>query len=118
MVQKSSSILRLALVNIVFKSSFNGNKERLESTRRNGHLYKMADANDSLEDRAARADKIVRDPSKYKICDGCDSIVLATATTCPSCHAYRFIDDQKSVINQARELGQRERRSLVKGDFE
>lgn len=53
-----------------------------------------------------------------KICDGCDSIVLATAATCPSCHSYRFIDDPESVIVQARELGQRERRSLVKGDFE
>lgn len=78
----------------------------------------MPEPNDSLEDRAARADKIVRDPSKYKICDGCDSIVLATASTCPSCHAYRFIDDRDSVIGQAKELGQRERRSLVKDDFE
>lgn len=78
----------------------------------------MPESSESLEDRAVRADKIVRDPSKYKICDGCDSIVLATAATCPSCHAYRFIDDRESVIVQARELGQRERRSLVKGDFE
>ncbi len=78
----------------------------------------MPESNESLEDRAVRADKIVRDPSKYKICDGCDSIVLATAATCPSCHSYRFIDDPESVIVQARELGQRERRSLVKGDFE
>ncbi len=78
----------------------------------------MPESQDNLEDRAARADKIVRDPSKYKICDGCDSIVLATAATCPSCHAYRFIEDRESVIIQARELGQRERRSLVKGDFE
>ena len=78
----------------------------------------MAETNESLEDRAARADKIVRDPGKYKICDGCDSIVLATAATCPSCHAYRFIVDHKSVINQARELGQRERRSLVQDDYE
>lgn len=78
----------------------------------------MPESGDSLEERAVRADKIVRDPAKYKICDGCDSIVLATAATCPSCHAYRFIDDRESVIVQARELGRRERRSLVKGDFE
>ena len=78
----------------------------------------MGQSTESLENRAARADKIVRDPSKYKICEGCDSIVLATAATCPSCHAYRFIEDRESVIIQARELGQRERGSLVKGDFE
>lgn len=78
----------------------------------------MGESSDSLEERAARAEKIARDPGKYKICEGCDSIVLATASTCPSCHAYRFIDDRRSVISQARELGRRERRSLVKGDFE
>lgn len=78
----------------------------------------MLEQDESLNDRAARADKIVRDPSKYKICEGCDSIVLASVSTCPSCQAYRFIDDRDSVIIQARELGQRERRSVILGDFE
>ena len=74
--------------------------------------------NDLLNERARRADKIVRNPEKYKICGGCESIIAAKVTICPNCHAYRFITDESMVIIQAQELGTREPRSVAINDLE
>lgn len=73
---------------------------------------------DSLHERARQADKIVKNPARYKICEGCESIVVSTAATCPSCHGYRFNGDAESVTEQARRLAQRERQSVLASDFE
>ena len=78
----------------------------------------MAPGTDSLEDRARQADKIVKNPSNYKICEGCDSIVLSKAHTCPNCASYRFLESAAAVVAQARLLGRRERRSVMASDFE
>ena len=47
--------------------------------------------NDALDDRARRADKIIKNPKNYKICAGCESIVAKKVIICPNCHAYRYI---------------------------
>lgn len=73
---------------------------------------------DSPEERAKQADKIVKTPQNYKICEGCDSIVLARANTCPNCASYRFQESAEAVIRQARLLGRRERRSVLATDLE
>ena len=73
---------------------------------------------DSAHDRARQADKIVKNPANYKICEGCDSIVLVKAHTCPNCASYRFEESHVAVIAQARLLGRRERRSVVPSDLE
>jgi hypothetical protein len=78
----------------------------------------MADPNDSLNERARRADKIVRNPSKYKICAGCDSIVALKVSICPNCHSYRFEENSESVVAQARALGQRHAQSVILSDLE
>ena len=69
-------------------------------------------------DRAQRAAEIARNPSKYKICHGCDSIVVASVDLCPSCHSYRFEDDPMTVVNQAKRLGRRQSRSVLASDLE
>lgn len=74
--------------------------------------------NDSLNERAKRADKIIRNPRKYKICAGCESIVAQKINLCPNCHAYRFVESESMVVAQAQELGQREARSVLGSDFE
>ena len=74
--------------------------------------------NDSLNERAKRADKIIRNPRKYKICAGCESIVAQKINLCPNCHAYRFVESESLVVAQAQELGQREARSVLGSDFE
>ena len=47
--------------------------------------------NEGLIERAQKAHKIIKNPRKYKICSGCESIVAQKVTICPNCHAYRFI---------------------------
>jgi len=78
----------------------------------------MTNSIDTPEDRARQADKIVKNPANYKICEGCDSIVLAKAHTCPNCASYRFQEGKAVVIRQARLLGQRERKSVLATDLE
>ncbi len=78
----------------------------------------MANLADTPEDRARQADRIVKTPTNYKICEGCESIVMAKVTTCPNCASYRFLEETVAIIRQARILGQRERRSVVPSDLE
>ena len=78
----------------------------------------MEENQDSLEQRAQQAAKIIQNPTRYKVCLGCDSIVASKVTLCPNCHGYRFEDDQQSVVSQARELGRREQHSVVASDLE
>ena len=74
--------------------------------------------NDSLNERAKRADKIIRNPRKYKICAGCESIVAQKINLCPNCHAYRFVESESMVVAQAQVLGTREPRSVAINDLD
>lgn len=67
--------------------------------------------------RASTAAKIAANPSGYKICEGCDSIVGGGAAICPNCHSYRFDDTPQRVILQARILGAREQKSVTADDL-
>jgi len=77
----------------------------------------MSSLVESPPDRARQADKIVKNPTNYKICQGCDSIVLMKTHTCPNCASYRFEEGEEAVVKQARLLGNRERRSVVPNDL-
>ncbi len=63
--------------------------------------------NESLAARAERAAQIVRQPHLYKVCEGCESIIMLDAATCPNCHGYRFDLDASRVRVQAEILGKR-----------
>lgn len=78
----------------------------------------MASESDTLHERARQADKIVKNPAHYKVCEGCESIVVMSAVTCPSCHSYRFNEDATSVATQARHLARRQRQSVLASDLE
>ena len=71
----------------------------------------------SPTDRAAAAAKIVANPTAYKVCEGCDSIVGHAAALCPNCHSYRFDSSSGRVIRQARILGAREQKSVTAEDL-
>ncbi len=71
-----------------------------------------------MEERAQRAAKIIASPSGYKVCEGCESIVLKKANTCPNCHGYRFDTTSARVVAQAKILGARAATSLSPKDFE
>jgi hypothetical protein len=66
----------------------------------------MAD-NESLVARGERAAQIMRQPELYKVCEGCESIVVIGAATCPNCHGYRFDTNPGRVKSQAEFLGKR-----------
>ena len=71
-----------------------------------GNIMLMSN-NESLAARGERAAQIVRQPDLYKVCEGCESIVVQGAITCPNCHGYRFDSDPERVRVQAEILGKR-----------
>lgn len=74
--------------------------------------------NDHLKDRAERAGKIIAAPERFKVCEGCESIVTARVTTCPNCHGYRFDESATRVIEQAQLLASRPQQSVTSSDME
>jgi len=77
----------------------------------------MSAADSHLRDRAAKARKIIEQPSRYKVCEGCDSIVGAHVSTCPSCSGYRFEDEPGAVVRQAETLATRAQTSVIADDL-
>ncbi|MGA0846308.1 MAG: hypothetical protein ACO3RV_07175 [Luteolibacter sp.] len=76
----------------------------------------MAESNSKTE-RAAAAAKIASNPSGYKVCEGCDSIVSSTTAICPNCHGYRFDADPQHVVDHAVLLGSRRQSSVTAQDL-
>jgi len=73
---------------------------------------------DHLQDRAAKALKIIGAPQNFKVCEGCESIVTARVVTCPNCHGYRFDDSAERVVAQANLLASRPQQSVTSADLE
>ena len=64
-----------------------------------------------------QAKRIASNPSGYKVCEGCDSIVGAGAVLCPNCHSYRFDGAAQRVVRQAMMLGGRQQSSVTAEDL-
>jgi hypothetical protein len=77
----------------------------------------MANPTPESDSRQSKAAKIAANPSGYKVCEGCDSIVGGGAVLCPNCHSYRFDTSAERVIFQAKALGSREQTSVTAGDL-
>jgi hypothetical protein len=78
----------------------------------------MSEPNEHLSDRAQKAARIIAHPEKFKVCEGCESIVASRVATCPNCNGYRFNEDPQAVVEQARLLGSREQQSVIAEDLE
>lgn len=72
----------------------------------------------SLEERGRKAREIAAQAERYKVCEGCESIVAERVVNCPNCHGYRFDGSTVRVISQAELLGGREQTSVVAEDLE
>jgi len=68
-------------------------------------------------DRAEAAARIAENPSRYKVCEGCDSIVGSGAAICPNCHSFRFDCSHQRIVMQARILGAREQTTVTANDL-
>jgi recombinational DNA repair protein RecR len=77
----------------------------------------MSAPEENKESRVKQAEKISSHPEQYKVCEGCGSIVVARAITCPSCHAYRFDATALRVVTQAKELALRAANSVLSTDM-
>jgi hypothetical protein len=89
-----------------------------QAGRFSGAAFFISDMSDSPPpNRAAAAAKIAANPSNYKVCEGCDSIVGSGAALCPNCHSYRFDSTAERVTLQARILGSREQTSVTAEDL-
>ena len=69
------------------------------------------------QSRQATATRIASDPSGYKVCEGCDSIVGGATALCPNCHSFRFDGARQRVIDQATLLGSRDQTSVTSSDL-
>lgn len=78
----------------------------------------MSSPQDSNENRLKQAERIASQPKQYKVCEGCGSIVVARAVTCPSCHAYLFDSTPQRVVAQARELALKNPVSVTASDLD
>lgn len=70
-----------------------------------------------LADRARKAERIIADPSQFKVCEGCESIVAERVAMCPNCDGYRFNEDAVAVVEQARLLATRAQKSVIAEDL-
>lgn len=77
----------------------------------------MSSVVDTNENRIKQAEKIASHPEQYKVCEGCGSIVVMRAVTCPSCHAYRFDSTPVRVVAQAKDLALRAANSVLSTDL-
>lgn len=77
----------------------------------------MSEADAHLAERARKAERIIAEPSAFKICEGCDSIVAARVATCPNCYGYRFNEDPAAVVEQAKLLASRAQQSVIADDL-
>jgi hypothetical protein len=77
----------------------------------------MSAPSNESDSREAKAARIAANPSGYKVCEGCDSIVGMGAAICPNCHSYRFETSPERVVLQARILGAREQTSVTAEDL-
>ena len=68
-------------------------------------------------ERLQKAQEIAANPSAYKVCEACDSIVGSAAVTCANCHGYRFDTSSTRVVDQAIFLGTRKKTSVTAADL-
>ncbi len=75
------------------------------------------EANPHLAERARKAAKIISEPTQFKVCEGCESIVASRVVICPNCYGYRFNEDPAAVVEQAKLLASREQTSVIADDL-
>ena len=68
-------------------------------------------------ERLQKAQEIASNPSAYKVCECCDSIVGANSVICSNCHGYKFDKSQTRVVDQAIFLGTRKKTSVTASDL-
>jgi len=69
------------------------------------------------EKRISAAIQIMTEPSLYKVCEGCDSILRLSSVICPICKSYRFNSKGSHVFEMAKDLAYSEQKTVTEEDF-
>lgn len=77
----------------------------------------MAEDSEAIKKRKAAAKRICENAEYYKVCEGCESVILFESVFCPVCDAYRFNEDHEYVKKIVNELAKRERTSVLPSDL-
>jgi hypothetical protein len=72
---------------------------------------------DAIKKREAAAKKICENLKYYKVCEGCESVILYDSIFCPVCKAYRFDTSPSKIIKTVNELVKRERTTILPSDL-
>jgi hypothetical protein len=69
------------------------------------------------EERLSAAILIIMEPWFYKVCEGCDSIVMQSTSICPSCKSYRFDSNEFNISNMAQQLANNDQKTVTEEDL-
>lgn len=76
----------------------------------------MGGSNHKLNKQEA-AKKICDNAEYYKVCEGCESVVLFESVFCPLCSGYRFNESITAVKKVVMELAKRDKTSVLPTDL-
>lgn len=77
----------------------------------------MAEESDAIKRRKAAAKRICEYAEYYKVCEGCESVVLVDSIFCPVCDSYRFDTNIERIVKTVNELAKRERTAVLPSDL-
>jgi hypothetical protein len=67
--------------------------------------------------RKEAAEYVAANYKRFKVCEGCDSVLAKTLAMCPICYTYRFDASKEAVINTSTRLGNNDRSTLLDSDL-
>jgi len=72
---------------------------------------------DSSKEIEEAVKKIFKYAKFYKVCEGCESVVIHDEIFCPMCDSYRFDSNIERVKKTAEILSKKEKTRILPGDF-
>jgi rRNA maturation endonuclease Nob1 len=62
------------------------------------------------------AQHILNNYEYYKVCEGCESVILYSSTFCPLCDGYRFDENIEQVIKFIKALTKKDNTTILPPD--
>lgn len=71
-----------------------------------------------LSSREEVAEYIESNYRKFKVCEGCDSVLKKSTSLCPVCYTYRFDTTKERIFNTTTRIKNgEERKTVLKSDL-
>jgi rRNA maturation endonuclease Nob1 len=72
---------------------------------------------DEIKKRKKLAEKILKNIYYYKLCEGCESVILIDSIFCPVCDGYRFNKNLEHIEKAVHELANKTQSSVLPADY-